>query len=62
MQGDINNNSEQKTGLTIDKLRKFPGCEHYSDEEAAQVVDSLNKLALILLNTLPEKHITLIIN
>lgn len=47
MQEDINN-SRQETGLTIDKLRKFPGCEHYTDEEAEKVVKSLRQLSEIL--------------
>lgn len=52
---DIIENNKQETGLTIDKLRKFPGCEHYTDEEAEQVVNSLNSLAEILLEYPLEK-------
>lgn len=31
-------------------LRSFQGCEHYTDEEAYQVIDGLKMLAGILLN------------
>lgn len=34
---------------TPEWLRSFKGCEHYSDEEAMNVLDSLNQLAAILL-------------
>jgi hypothetical protein len=37
-----------KAPLTIEKLRTFPGCEHYSDEEAEQIVQTLHQYALIL--------------
>jgi hypothetical protein len=42
---DIN---PKKEPLTIEKLRTFPGCEHYSDEEAEQVVQTIHQYALIL--------------
>jgi hypothetical protein len=38
----------KKEGLTIEKLRSFPGCEHYSDKEATEIIDSVNTLALIV--------------
>ena len=38
----------KKEPLTIEKLRTFPGCEHYSDEEAEQVVQTIQQYALIL--------------
>jgi hypothetical protein len=38
-----------ETGLTPEKLRSYRGCEHYTDEEAEQVISSLKKLAGILL-------------
>lgn len=34
--------------LTIEKLRKYPGCENYSDDEAAYVIQTLEQFALIL--------------
>jgi hypothetical protein len=34
--------------LTIEKLRSFPGCAHYSDEEAAGIIQSFEQLTAIL--------------
>lgn len=34
--------------LTIEKLRSFPGCEHYSDEEAAGIIQSFEQLTAII--------------
>ena len=34
--------------LTIDILRTFPGYENYSDEEALEVINTLEKLSIIL--------------
>lgn len=38
----------KKESLTIEKLSTFPGCAHYSDEEAEQVVQTIHQYALIL--------------
>ncbi|AEV98143.1 hypothetical protein A4D02_33670 [Niastella koreensis] len=38
----------KKEPLTVEKLRTFPGCEHYNDEEAEQVVQTIHQYALIL--------------
>ena len=40
---------------TPDWLRSFKGCEHYSDEEAKEDLDSLNQLAAILLRNASQK-------
>lgn len=40
---------------TPEWLRSFKGCEHYSDEEARNVLDSLNQLAAILLRNASQK-------
>lgn len=40
---------------TPEWLRSFKGCEHYSDEEAREVLDSLNQLAAILLRNASQK-------
>ena len=40
--------------MTIEQLRKYEGCEHYSDEEAAEVVRSLRIYAMILIETWPK--------
>lgn len=42
---DLNNPKK----LTPDKLRKFPGLEHLTDEEATEDIETLEKLAAILL-------------
>ena len=34
--------------LTIEKLRSFPGCEHYSDEEAGIILQSFEQLTAII--------------
>jgi hypothetical protein len=34
--------------LTIEKLRSFPGCEHYSDEEATKILQSFEQLTAII--------------
>jgi hypothetical protein len=34
--------------LTIEKLRSFPGCEHYSNEEAACIIQSFEQLTAII--------------
>ncbi|MGF2414008.1 hypothetical protein [Ferruginibacter sp.] len=33
--------------LTAAQLRSFPGCDHYSDTEAAEIIQSLEKLSAI---------------
>lgn len=33
-----------KEPLTIEKLRTFPGCEHYTDEEAKQIIQTFDTL------------------
>lgn len=40
---------------TPEWLHSFKGCEHYSDEEARDVLDSLNQLAAILLRNASQK-------
>lgn len=34
----------QKEKLTIETLRTFPGCEHYNDEEATEIVETIHKI------------------
>lgn len=38
----------KKEPLTIAKLRTYPGCGQYSEEEAANIILSLEQLALII--------------
>lgn len=42
---DINPKNEP---LTISVLKSFEGCNHYTDEEAAILVESIRKIAAIL--------------
>lgn len=34
--------------LTIEKLRSFPGCEHYSDEESQNILQSFEQLTAVI--------------
>jgi len=43
--------------LTPEKLRSFPGCEHYTDEEAQHIIQSLEMLAVILFENAEKKSI-----
>lgn len=36
--------------LSISDLRKYSGCEHYSDEEAEEITGTLYQLAIFLFN------------
>lgn len=38
----------KKEAHTAEKLRMFSGCEHYNDEQAAEIVKVIHKIALIL--------------
>jgi hypothetical protein len=64
-QGTSDEESDSNTPI-IDKfdnpadwLRSFKGCEHYSDDEALQIISSLDTLAAILLETSPVKMYTI---
>ena len=34
--------------LTIEELRAFPGCDHYSDEECNEIIESLFQISMLL--------------
>ncbi len=34
--------------LTIEQLRSYEGCEHYTEEEAGEVIDTLEQLTIVL--------------
>jgi hypothetical protein len=36
--------------LSIEELRSYEGCENYTDEEADEVIDSLEQFAIIMYN------------
>jgi hypothetical protein len=42
----------KKQPLIIEKLRSFPGCEHYSDEEASGIIQSFQQLTAIAFETI----------
>jgi DNA recombination-dependent growth factor C len=42
-------------GNPAEWLRSFKGCEHYSDEEATRIAESLDILASILLENAAQK-------
>lgn len=42
--------------ITIERLREFPGLQNLSDQEARQVIGSLEKLSLILFSYLQKSR------
>jgi hypothetical protein len=42
--------------ITIERLREFPGLENLSDQEAKQVIDSLERISLILFSYLQKSR------
>ncbi|MEO5601776.1 MAG: hypothetical protein ABIR06_12695 [Cyclobacteriaceae bacterium] len=51
--------AEESSGykrITIERLREFPGLEKLSDQEAKQVIDSLERLSLILFSYLQKSR------
>ena len=44
----IEPNATSKETFTPDTLRKFAGCENYTDEQAKQVIETLEKLGEIV--------------
>lgn len=42
--------------IIIERLREFPGLENLSDQEAKQVIDSLERLSLILFSYLQKSR------
>jgi hypothetical protein len=39
----------KKKPMTIERLRTYPGCENYTDEEAEDILKLLHKLAAIII-------------
>lgn len=35
--------------VTIERLRSYPGCEHYNDQNANEIMELLHQMALIIL-------------
>ena len=42
--------------LTIEKLRSYPGCENYTDDQAASTIQTLEQFALILFEIAHQKE------
>jgi hypothetical protein len=42
--------------VSIDRLRTYPGCENYTDEQAEEILKLLHELAIIILETNPSKN------
>lgn len=34
--------------LTIEELRAFPGCEHYSDEDCNEIIETIYQISMLL--------------
>ncbi len=37
-----------KHSLTVEKLKSFPGCEHYTDQEATEIIQTIELLTSLL--------------
>ena len=48
--------------LTIEKLRSYPGCENYTDDQSASIIQTLEQFALILFEIAHQKEGTCIEN
>jgi hypothetical protein len=46
---------ELKT-LTVEELKKYPGCENLSDEKAKEIINSMVELSFIIINKRLEKY------
>ena len=42
--------------LTIEKLRSYPGCENYTDDQATSIIQTLEQFALILFEIAHQKE------
>ena len=48
--------------MTVDELRKYPNCGHYTDEQAKNIIHTLENLAVFLFDLTCLKHGTIIDN
>ena len=48
--------SAEALPLTVESLRNYKGCAHYSDEECAQIIKSLRTLASVLLKRIMKQN------
>ena len=47
----MSENAERKEGykrLTVSQLKNYKGCEHYTDEEAEEIIETLEQLTIVL--------------
>ena len=44
----VESNATRKETFTPDTLRKFAGCENYTDEQAKQIIETFGKLSEIV--------------
>ena len=49
--------NQSKNSLTPELLRTYKGCEHYTDAEAAEVIQSLEKLSAICYSVIHQSNI-----
>ena len=49
---------ESSFRMSPEELRGFPGCEHYNDEEANEIIGSLEKFANILYEIIVQQNVT----
>lgn len=43
--------------LTPETLRKYHGCEHYSDEEAIDIIQAIEQFSIILFETINKNEL-----
>ena len=42
--------------MTIDKFKSYPGCGTYTDDQALNAIETVEKLAIILFNLISQKN------
>ncbi len=52
MKGQRGEKSKGYKLMTVERLREFPGLKNLSDQDARQIIESLEKLSLILFSYL----------
>lgn len=52
----LKKNNPDKNPMNIDRLRSYPGCENYTDQQAEDILKLLNELATIILEVTPPKN------
>jgi hypothetical protein len=52
----MSNQTRKRKRLTIEELRKFKGCEHYSDAKAEAAIETLEKLSILFYELFMEQR------